>query len=71
MDAKARRGELRNFTGIDSPYEVPQAADLYLHASVNDTAGMAEQVIARLGQDWRRKLLLDPILFPAADQASA
>ncbi len=49
--AKARRGELSNFTGIDSPYEAPQAADIHLHASVDDAAGMAEQVIARLGQD--------------------
>ena len=47
--AKARRGELSNFTGIDSPYEAPQAADIHLHASVDDAAGMAEQVIARLG----------------------
>lgn len=27
---KARRGELRHFTGIDSPYEPPQAPDLVL-----------------------------------------
>ncbi len=49
--AKARRGELRNFTGIDSPYEAPQAAEVHLHAAVDDAAGMAEQVIARLGLD--------------------
>ena len=28
--AKARRGELANFTGIDSPYEAPQAPELRL-----------------------------------------
>ena len=28
--AKARRGELRNFTGIDSPYEMPVAAEVHL-----------------------------------------
>ena len=27
---KARAGEIRNFTGIDSPYEVPEAAELVL-----------------------------------------
>ena len=27
---KARRGELPNFTGIDSPYEAPESADLRL-----------------------------------------
>ena len=28
--AKARRGELKNFTGIDSPYEAPPAPDVHL-----------------------------------------
>ena len=28
--AKARRGEIKNFTGIDSPYEVPDNAELHL-----------------------------------------
>jgi len=27
---KARRGDLKNFTGVDSPYEVPERADLCL-----------------------------------------
>jgi bifunctional enzyme CysN/CysC len=31
--AKARRGELINFTGIDSPYEPPEAPELHLDAS--------------------------------------
>jgi bifunctional enzyme CysN/CysC len=30
---KARRGELPNFTGIDSPYEAPESADLRLDTS--------------------------------------
>jgi len=36
---KARRGEIKNFTGIDSSYEVPQAPELALDAgqlSVNE-----------------------------------
>ena len=28
--SKARRGELPNFTGIDSPYEAPQSPELVL-----------------------------------------
>ena len=28
--AKARRGELKNFTGIDSPYEPPEKPEIYL-----------------------------------------
>jgi bifunctional enzyme CysN/CysC len=30
---KARRGELKNFTGIDSPYEVPEEAEIHLDTS--------------------------------------
>lgn len=29
--AKARSGQLRNFTGIDSPYEVPLEPEVHLH----------------------------------------
>ncbi|HZX78517.1 sulfate adenylyltransferase subunit CysN [Lysobacter sp.] len=43
--AKARAGQLRNFTGIDSPYEVPEAAELQLE-TVGDTAeALAQKVI--------------------------
>ncbi|HEY5804031.1 MAG TPA: sulfate adenylyltransferase subunit CysN [Lysobacter sp.] len=43
--AKARAGQLRNFTGIDSPYEIPEAAELKLD-TVNDTAEhLAQRVI--------------------------
>jgi bifunctional enzyme CysN/CysC len=31
--AKARKGELKNFTGIDSPYEVPEHAELTIDTS--------------------------------------
>ena len=31
---KVRRGELPHFTGIDSPYEPPQAAELALKTDV-------------------------------------
>ena len=47
--AKARRGELRNFTGIDSPYETPEAAELHLLAAQQEPADMAEHVVQALG----------------------
>ena len=31
--AKARRGELMHFTGIDSPYEPPESPEIQLDAS--------------------------------------
>jgi bifunctional enzyme CysN/CysC len=46
--AKARRGELRNFTGIDSPYEVPEQPEVHLHAVGEAAPALAEQVIAAL-----------------------
>jgi bifunctional enzyme CysN/CysC len=45
---KARRGELRNFTGIDSPYETPDAPELRLQAGNQTAEQLADQVIATL-----------------------
>ena len=39
--AKARRGELSNFTGIDSPYEPPEAPEI----RVDTTSVSAEQAV--------------------------
>ncbi|MGD6830560.1 adenylyl-sulfate kinase [Sutcliffiella halmapala] len=30
--AKARRGEIKDFTGIDSPYEAPEKAEITIHS---------------------------------------
>ena len=47
--AKARRGELVNFTGIDSPYEVPESPEIHLDTSGPATAAQAaEQVVDHL-----------------------
>jgi bifunctional enzyme CysN/CysC len=45
---KARRGELKNFTGIDSPYERPESAELVLPASILSADEAADRVIALL-----------------------
>ena len=49
--AKARRGELRNFTGIDSPYEAPEAPELHLDTAAADPATLADQVVRALDLD--------------------
>ena len=36
--AKARAGEIKNFTGIDSPYEVPEDAEIVI-----DTTAMSRR----------------------------
>ena len=53
---KARAGELRNFTGIDSPYEPPQAAELRLDTTRQSPADAVAQVIELL----ERRGLLPP-----------
>lgn len=45
---KARSGAIRNFTGIDAPYERPEAAEVHLLADGQRAEAMAEQVIAGL-----------------------
>jgi bifunctional enzyme CysN/CysC len=45
---KARRGELVNFTGIDSPYEPPEHPEVYLDADVLTPEQSAQRVIDAL-----------------------
>jgi bifunctional enzyme CysN/CysC len=45
---KARRGELKNFTGIDSPYEAPETPEVHLDTALLSPEDAASQVIARL-----------------------
>jgi bifunctional enzyme CysN/CysC len=45
--AKARAGELTNFTGIDSPYEIPERPDVVLHGA-EPAPGLAEQLLPLL-----------------------
>jgi bifunctional enzyme CysN/CysC len=45
---KARSGEIRNFTGIDAPYERPDSAEVHLLVDGQRAEALAEQVIARL-----------------------
>lgn len=45
---KARAGVIKQFTGIDSPYEVPENPELVIDTSVLDVEQAALQVIAHL-----------------------
>jgi len=47
---KARRGELRNFTGLDSPYEQPETPELILDALKERAEDLADRVITFLQQ---------------------
>ena len=41
---KARAGELKNFTGIDSPYEAPEAAEIVVDTTAMSPADAAERI---------------------------
>lgn len=47
--AKARRGELQNFTGIDSPYEPPLQAELHLRTDQTDPASCLRRLLDYVG----------------------
>ena len=46
--ARAARGELVNFTGVNSPYEPPETPDLRLTTVEQDADALASQVIDHL-----------------------
>ncbi len=48
--AKARAGELKNFTGIDSGYEPPEAAEITIDTSQVSAEQAAEEIVAYLQQ---------------------
>ena len=47
--AKARRGELPNFTGIDSPYEPPESPEVHLDASGRSIEACVDEVFRKIG----------------------
>ena len=47
--AKARAGLLKNFTGIDSPYEAPQAPEVHLDTTRLSTESCVDALVRALG----------------------
>jgi bifunctional enzyme CysN/CysC len=45
---KARRGELKNFTGIDSPYEPPESPEIHLDTTAVTAEQAAERIVEHL-----------------------
>lgn len=43
--AKARRGEIKNFTGIDAPFEAPQQAALTLRTDLNSLEDCTKELV--------------------------
>lgn len=51
---RARRGEIADFTGLDSPYEAPESADLRIDTSRFTPQESAQMLIDRM---WRLNLI--------------
>ena len=49
--ARARRGEIRNFTGIDDPYEPPERPELTLDTRALSVEQSVAKVLERWGDD--------------------
>ena len=45
---KARRGEIKNFTGIDSPYEAPEAPEIRIDTMTVSADDAVERMLAAL-----------------------
>jgi sulfate adenylyltransferase len=53
MYAQARRGAIRNFTGIDDPYEPPVSAELTLETTRASAETNAARIVELLrGRGW-------------------
>jgi bifunctional enzyme CysN/CysC len=47
---RALAGEIKNFTGVDQPYEAPKKPEVRLEAGRKDAATLADEVIESLGR---------------------
>lgn len=52
--ARARRGELKHFTGIDSPYEPPESPELHLHTATQSPEVCVERIVQYLTDQHQR-----------------
>jgi adenylylsulfate kinase-like enzyme len=45
---RAKAGEIKNFTGIDSPYEAPEKPEIHVRTVDMTPEAAADQIVARL-----------------------
>jgi adenylylsulfate kinase-like enzyme len=48
--ARARRGEIANFTGVSAPYEEPGNPELVVETDLQSTEDIVERIMAELIQ---------------------
>ena len=48
---KAQNGEIKNFTGIDSSYDIPQNPEIRINSDNTSADDAADQILSYLGQN--------------------
>ena len=54
--AKARRGEIANFTGVSSPYEAPERPDIRIDTTRESPEAAAERIVEHIMGVWSPNL---------------
>ncbi|MCU7845903.1 MAG: adenylyl-sulfate kinase [Candidatus Thiodiazotropha sp. (ex Monitilora ramsayi)] len=63
--AKAARGEIKQFTGIDSPYEVPEKPEVHIRAGEVTVAGAVNQLLSYLHEIGALQAGYEPVALEA------
>ncbi|MES9831747.1 MAG: adenylyl-sulfate kinase [Candidatus Thiodiazotropha sp. LLP2] len=64
--AKAQRGEIKQFTGIDSPYEIPEKPEVHIHADQVSVAEAVNQLLAYLHEIGALQAGYQPVALEAS-----
>lgn len=60
---KARSGELKDFTGVDSAYETPEHPEIIADAGIRSAEEIAEQMVQKLLADDETGVLPDDTMW--------
>ena len=63
--AKAARGEIKQFTGIDSPYETPEKPEVHIRAGEVSVAGAVNQLLSYLHEIGALQAGYEPVALEA------
>ncbi len=55
--ARARAGEIKDFTGVDAPYEAPESPEIRIPTTDVDVGTAVQQILGALERAWERALV--------------
>lgn len=67
LNAKAQRGEIKQFTGIDSPYEVPEKPEVHIQADQISVAEAVNQLLSYLHEIGALQAGYEPVELEPSD----